>query len=125
MAKETLTAKQEKFCIRYCFHLNATKAAKEAGYSKNTAAIIGHENLRKPNIAERIRELQSNVQQLTEVTTFSQVQDWQEVLIDEEASERAKIEARKEISKLLGLYATEKRDLNIKTEQPLFGDGDE
>jgi len=49
-----LTAKQEMFVQEYLVDLNATQAAIRAGYSENSAALIGHENLRKLNIAEAI-----------------------------------------------------------------------
>lgn len=55
MAK--LTPKQEAFCQEYLIDLNATQAAKRAGYSDKTAKDIGCENLAKPNIAEKIAEL--------------------------------------------------------------------
>lgn len=55
MAK--LTAKQEAFCLEYLIDLNATQAAIRAGYSEKTASETGYENLRKPQIAERITEL--------------------------------------------------------------------
>lgn len=51
-----LTAKQELFIQEYLIDKNATQAAIRAGYSEQTAAIIGHENLRKPNIRRRINE---------------------------------------------------------------------
>lgn len=58
MAEEkTLTDKQELFCQRYLIDFNATKAAKEAGYSEDTAYSIGWENLRKPEIQFRIDQL--------------------------------------------------------------------
>lgn len=47
-----ITDKQEKFIERYLIHLNATKAAIEAGYSKESAQQIGSENLSKPVIQE-------------------------------------------------------------------------
>lgn len=53
-----LTAKQEMFIQEYLVDLNATQAAIRAGYSKNTATAIGHENLTKPYIRTRIEELQ-------------------------------------------------------------------
>lgn len=56
-----LTAKQEKFCYEYCIDFNATQAAIRAGYSKNTAAVIGSENLTKPNISNRIKKMQENL----------------------------------------------------------------
>jgi len=45
-----MTEKQKKFCIEYLKDLNATQAAIRSGYSKDSAEIIGFENLRKPNI---------------------------------------------------------------------------
>lgn len=49
-----MTDKQKLFCIEYLKDLNATQAAIRAGYSEDTASIIGFENLRKPNIKEYI-----------------------------------------------------------------------
>lgn len=46
-----LTPKQKKFCELYLKTGNATEAAKKAGYSEKTAAYIGAENLRKPQIS--------------------------------------------------------------------------
>ena len=51
-----LTPKQEIFIAEYVKDFNATKAAKEAGYSDKTAAVIGSENLRKPYIVIEIRK---------------------------------------------------------------------
>jgi len=44
------TDKQLYFVEHYLRTLNATQAAKDAKYSERTAAIIGWENLQKPNI---------------------------------------------------------------------------
>lgn len=52
-----LTPKQEKFCQEYLIDLNATRAAIRAGYSEDTASVIGHENLRKPYLRSRIENL--------------------------------------------------------------------
>ena len=52
-----LTAKQEMFCKEYLVDLNATQAAIRAGYSEDTAATIGCENLTKPNVAEYVAKL--------------------------------------------------------------------
>lgn len=51
-----LTKKQRLFVREYLVDLNATQAAIRAKYSKKTAALIGHENLRKPNIVEAINQ---------------------------------------------------------------------
>lgn len=52
MAK--LTKKQQLFVDEYLIDLNATQAAIRAGYSTDTAAVIGCENLIKPNIKDAI-----------------------------------------------------------------------
>lgn len=49
-----MTAKQKRFCAEYLVDLNATQAAIRAGYSPETAAVTGSENLRKPNIRAHI-----------------------------------------------------------------------
>jgi phage terminase small subunit len=49
-----LTPKQQRFVDEYLVDLNATRAAIRAGYSKRTAASIGEENLRKPEVSSAI-----------------------------------------------------------------------
>lgn len=49
-----LTDKQKRFANAYIKHLNATRAAKETGYSEKTAYSIGSELLKKPEIKEYI-----------------------------------------------------------------------
>jgi phage terminase small subunit len=49
-----LTPKQRRFVEEYLVDLNATGAARRAGYSIKTAEAIGMENLRKPRIRECI-----------------------------------------------------------------------
>jgi phage terminase small subunit len=61
MEEKKLTAKQELFCQRYLIDFNATKAAKEAGYSEDTAYSTGWENLRKPEIQARIAQLRQEM----------------------------------------------------------------
>ena len=51
-----LTPKQRAFIDEYLVDLNATQAAIRAGYSSDTAGSIGHENLKKPEIAAAIAE---------------------------------------------------------------------
>lgn len=51
-----LTPKQQAFADYYLETGNATESAKRAGYSEQTAGIIGFENLKKPNISSYIEE---------------------------------------------------------------------
>lgn len=52
--RRKLTPKQQKFSDEYIKSGNAAEAARNAGYSKRTAAVIGNENLIKPYIKEYI-----------------------------------------------------------------------
>jgi len=56
-----LTPKQARFVAEYSVDMNATQAAIRAGYSEQTAAAIGYENLRKPEIASALAITQAKV----------------------------------------------------------------
>lgn len=59
-----LTKKQKRFADEYIISGNLTQSAIKAGYSERTAATIGSENIRKPNIKryidERLEELEAS-----------------------------------------------------------------
>lgn len=57
MSNEELTEKQRLFCLYYIQDHNATIAAIKAGYSKDTARIIGAQNLSKLNIKNELKRL--------------------------------------------------------------------
>lgn len=63
-----LTAKQRAFVREYLIDLNATQAAIRAGYSADTAAVIGCENLTKPNIKAAIEAAMKIRSERTEIT---------------------------------------------------------
>lgn len=63
-----LNFRQAAFVNEYLVDLNATQAAIRAGYSKETAAVIGHENLRKPNIREAIQKAMDIRAERTKIT---------------------------------------------------------
>lgn len=59
--EKDLTGKQKRFCEEYIFDFNATRAAKAAGYSEDTARSIGSENLSKPDIQAYIKQLEADL----------------------------------------------------------------
>ena len=63
-----MTPKQAAFVREYLIDLNASAAARRAGYSVRTADAIGRENLGKPTIAAAISEAQQKRADRTEVT---------------------------------------------------------
>lgn len=54
MAKKDLTTRRKRFCDEYLISLNATQAAKAAGYSEKTAYSQGQRLLKKVEIIEYI-----------------------------------------------------------------------
>ena len=56
-----LKEKQEKFCQNYVLHKNATRAAKDAGYSEISAHNTGSRLLQDSLVQERLEELAINM----------------------------------------------------------------
>ncbi len=83
----SLTPKQQRFVAEYLVNLNATQAAVRAGYSEKTAYSVGHENLKKPEVAAAIQEAMEVRSQRTEIA-----QDW--ILEQLKLVYEASIEAR-------------------------------
>lgn len=70
-----LTPKQRAFKDEYLVDLNAAAAARRAGYSEKTADRIGHELLKKPEIAEAIRQALEERSKRTEITADRVLQE--------------------------------------------------
>ncbi len=73
-----MSAKQQRFVEEYLVDHNATQAAIRAGYSPKTAYSIGHENLKKPEIAAAIAAGEARLRRKTEVSISSQTEDMRE-----------------------------------------------
>lgn len=71
-----LTEKQKRFVAEYLVDLNATDAAKRAGYSEKTAYAIGFENLRKPEIQEEIQRMREDQAKRTGITADRVLQEY-------------------------------------------------
>ncbi|MFT4107731.1 MAG: terminase small subunit [Lacrimispora sp.] len=70
-----LTKKQKLFVEEYLIDLNATQAAIRAGYSSDTAKVIGSENLTKPDIRTRIDKAMAERSRRTGVNSDRVVQE--------------------------------------------------
>lgn len=71
---EDLTEKQKTFCREYIFDWNATRAAKVAGYSENTASEMGYENLNKPHIQAYITQIQRDLEKIAGISRLQVLQ---------------------------------------------------
>lgn len=65
---KALTPKQARFVAEYLIDLNATQAAKRAGYSERTADAIGLQLLRKTQVASAIAAAQAKRAERTEIS---------------------------------------------------------
>ena len=81
-----LTDKQKRFVSEYLIDLNATAAARRAGYSAKTADRIGPELLGKTCVSQAIQEAIQNRQQRMEITQDYVIKKLKEI-IDEDASD--------------------------------------
>lgn len=70
-----LTPKQERFVQEYLVDLNATAAAKRAGYSAKNADKIGSELLGKTRVSEAIQKAIQERSQRTEITQDMVIQE--------------------------------------------------
>ena len=83
---ERLTDKQKRFVAEYLIDLNATAAARRAGYSAKTADRIGPELLGKTCVSQAIQEAIKQREQRTEVTQDYVIKKLKEIT-DKDASD--------------------------------------
>ena len=68
-----LNEKQEKFAQSYILHRNATQAAKAAGYAAGSAANQGYRLINNDEVAERVRELENELE--TNVDVIEEIEN--------------------------------------------------
>ncbi len=78
MAK--LNPRQARFVDEFMVDLNATQAARRAGYSPHTARQAGAENLSKPVIAKEIARRTAALAERNDITVDAYVQDLEDRL---------------------------------------------
>lgn len=66
----SLSDKEERFCYEYVLHLNATKAAINAGYSERSARVTACRLLTKANIQNRVNQLKENLADTAEISAL-------------------------------------------------------
>ncbi|MCP5246170.1 MAG: terminase small subunit [Burkholderiales bacterium] len=71
-----MNSRQKKFCEEYLVDLNATQAAKRAGYTGKTVRTQASKMLTNPNIEKYIQELMKKREERTEVTQDRVLKEW-------------------------------------------------
>lgn len=70
-----LAERRKRFILSYCNNLNATLAAKEAGYSPKTAYSIGHELLKIPEVKAEIDQILAEQRKKLEISPNKVLQE--------------------------------------------------
>ena len=102
-----MTEKMNQFVLEYLKDFNATQAAIRAGYSERTAEVIGHENLRKPQIKEAIEKAKIEILGDPTQDIVENVKFWKQMRDDVEAPEAARLKASEHLAKYRAMF-TEK-----------------
>lgn len=112
---DRLTQKQETFCLKYFELGNASEAARIALYSPKTAAVIGRENLLKPQIIERIYQLR----RIAEDATIATVLERKQVLTEIIRGRFADFMTNPDVEKLKSAALQEIRIVTVGKETPI------
>lgn len=101
---DRLTPKQAAFVREYLVDLNASAAARRAGYSKRTARSVGQENLTKPAIAAAIAAAQSERAKRTELTQDYVLNGLRGIADDDDQPAAPRVRAHELLGKHLGMF---------------------
>jgi phage terminase small subunit len=113
-SKQKLTDKQKIFCEEYVVDWNATRAAKAAGYSENTAKEIGCNNLKKPIIQAYIVEIQKDLRKLAGVSALSNIKLLLKIAKSDGEKTADQLKAIEIVNKMVGLNAPDKKEIDLK-----------
>tara|TARA_R110000803_G_scaffold60137_4_gene119233 strand:- start:90 stop:473 length:384 start_codon:yes stop_codon:yes gene_type:complete len=113
MSKEVkLTDKQKEFCKSYVLDWNASRAARDVGYSEKTSKEIGYNLLTKVHIQQYIEEIQKDLSKLAGVSALGNIKKL--MLIELKAEKDSdKIKALEVTNKMLGFNAPEKVEQTV------------
>lgn len=109
MAERKMTPKQARFVSEYLIDLNASAAARRAGYSTKTADRIGPELLGKTCVSKLIAERIQKRQQRTEITQDSVLRNLKALVdrsmrFDDAPHMQAALKANELLGKHLGMF---------------------
>jgi len=113
--KKELSDKEDLFCRFYIKHWNGAKAARESGYSENSAKEIASQNLTKSHIQKHIEELQKDIAKLAGISRLSLVEDLISIK-DNAEQDKDKIKSIEVINKMVGFNDAEKMDITTQGE---------
>jgi phage terminase small subunit len=110
-----LTAKQEKFCCDYLRTGNATEAYRLNYKYVNDAhaSVKSYQLLKNPKIKKRIAELNQPLVDAAIITREGNLCDLRDIIKDKDQPGAVRVRAIGEANKMLGFYATEKKEVML------------
>lgn len=96
--------KQKEFCEYYAECLNATEAAKKAGYSAKTAYSQGNRMLKNAEIVKYIKELQERAASVRIADIKEVKETWTSLMRDEKQKTRDRIRAGELLARSSGEF---------------------
>lgn len=118
-----LTNKQERFCYEYCIDFNATRAAKAAGYKSHAAYASGYENLNKPQIQARIKEMQKNLAKTAGISALKIINEHSKIAFSSIANLKDGWMTYKDFSSLTGEEKSCIQEIQTKKVEKVDDDG--
>ena len=112
-----MKALHTRFVQEYLVDRNGAAAAVRAGYSPRTARQIAYELLTRPDVAEAVREGEAEIAAKAQVTRASVLHGFQEAidLGRARSDPSAMISGWREIAKMCGYYAPERKCVELST----------
>ena len=113
-----MTVKQGRFVQEFLVDRNGAAAAIRAGYSRRTAASIAHELLRKPEIDAAVRKGEAKLAGDAKLTRLTVLKGFEEAIALARArgDASAMIAGWREIAKMCGYYAPERKQIQLSAE---------
>jgi len=108
-----MNARRQRFVQEYLVDLNATQAAKRAGYSAKTAYSQGQRLLKFVEVREAIAQAQGKAAEKVEIDQAWLRDKLRGVMESDEASPRDVISAASTMAKLLGLNEPDKSHVEV------------
>lgn len=96
--------RQKRFCEFYAENPDGTDAAIKAGYSTRTAASIASENLRKPELLQYIRKLQTEAAEIRVASVTEAKAVWSDILRDPVQKAADRIRAGELLARAAGAF---------------------
>lgn len=110
---DELSSRERKFCESLALGMTKRQAAKLAKYRQPTQAA--NRMLKRPRVRAYLQELYDDAKEKTLITRDNVVEGMQAAVEDAklQGDPMAQIAGWREIGKILGLYAAERKELNV------------